>query len=46
MPFIGPIDVRYNRFARMAVGEREEDLAKRFFTLLHLFLARNWEAPS
>jgi len=48
IPFIDPIDVRYNRFARVAIprakavmfclmdvsasmGEREKDLAKRFF---------------
>ncbi len=60
IPFIDPIDVRYNRFARVAMprakavmfclmdvsasmGEREKDLAKRFFILLHLFLKRKYE---
>ena len=60
VPFIDPIDVRYNRFTPtnvprtkavmfclMAVsasmGEREKDLAKRFFILLHLFLLRKYE---
>src|SRR5271166_2374661 len=54
IPFIDPIDVRYNRFTPTIVprakavmfclmdvsasmGEREKDLAKRFFILLHLF---------
>ncbi len=60
IPFIDPIDVRYNRFARVVVprakavmfclmdvsasmGEREKDLAKRFFILLHLFLKRKYQ---
>jgi uncharacterized sporulation protein YeaH/YhbH (DUF444 family) len=60
VPFIDPIDVRYNRFTRVTVprakavmfclmdvsasmGEREKDLAKRFFILLHLFLKRKYE---
>ncbi|MDE3177900.1 MAG: YeaH/YhbH family protein [Pseudomonadota bacterium] len=60
IPFIDPIDVRYNRFTRVIVprakavmfclmdvsasmGEREKDLAKRFFILLHLFLKRKYE---
>jgi uncharacterized sporulation protein YeaH/YhbH (DUF444 family) len=60
IPFIDPIDVRYNRFTRVVVprakavmfclmdvsasmGEREKDLAKRFFILLHLFLRRKYE---
>ena len=60
IPFIDPIDVRYNRFTRVTVprakavmfclmdvsasmGEREKDLAKRFFILLHLFLRRKYE---
>ncbi len=60
VPFIDPIDVRYNRFSRVTVprakavmfclmdvsasmGEREKDLAKRFFILLHLFLKRKYE---
>lgn len=60
IPFIDPIDVRYNRFTRVTVprakavmfclmdvsasmGEREKDLAKRFFILLHLFLKRKYE---
>jgi uncharacterized sporulation protein YeaH/YhbH (DUF444 family) len=60
VPFIDPIDVRYNRFTRVNVprakavmfclmdvsasmGEREKDLAKRFFILLHLFLKRKYE---
>jgi uncharacterized protein len=59
IPFIDPIDVRYNRFTRVAVprakavmfclmdvsasmAEREKDLAKRFFILLHLFLKRKY----
>ena len=59
IPFIDPIDVRYNRFAPTIVprakavmfclmdvsasmGEREKDLAKRFFILLHLFLKRKY----
>jgi hypothetical protein len=59
IPFIDPIDVRYNRFAPTVVprakavmfclmdvsasmGEREKDLAKRFFILLHLFLKRKY----
>jgi len=60
IPFIDPIDVRYNRFTPKIVprakavmfclmdvsasmGEREKDLAKRFFILLHLFLERKYE---
>jgi uncharacterized sporulation protein YeaH/YhbH (DUF444 family) len=60
VPFIDPIDVRYNRFTPTNVprtkavmfclmdvsgsmGEREKDLAKRFFILLHLFLLRKYE---
>ena len=60
IPFIDPIDVRYNRFTPVLVprakavmfclmdvsasmGEREKDLAKRFFILLHLFLKRKYE---
>jgi uncharacterized protein len=60
IPFIDPIDVRYNRFNPVVVprakavmfclmdvsasmGEREKDLAKRFFILLHLFLKRKYE---
>ena len=60
VPFIDPIDVRYNRFTPTIVprakavmfclmdvsasmGEREKDLAKRFFILLHLFLKRKYE---
>ncbi len=60
IPFIDPIDVRYNRFTPKIVprakavmfclmdvsasmGEREKDLAKRFFILLHLFLKRKYE---
>ena len=60
IPFIDPIDVRYNRFTPRTVprakavmfclmdvsasmGEREKDLAKRFFILLHLFLKRKYE---
>ena len=60
IPFLDPIDVRYNRFTPKVVprakavmfclmdvsasmGEREKDLAKRFFILLHLFLKRKYE---
>jgi uncharacterized sporulation protein YeaH/YhbH (DUF444 family) len=60
IPFIDPIDVRYNRFTRVALprakavmfclmdvsasmAEREKDLAKRFFILLHLFLKRKYD---
>jgi uncharacterized sporulation protein YeaH/YhbH (DUF444 family) len=60
IPYIDPIDVRYNRFAPVIVprakavmfclmdvsasmGEREKDLAKRFFILLHLFLKRKYD---
>ncbi len=60
VPFIDPIDVRYNAFEQQPVpvsravmfclmdvsgsmGEREKDLAKRFFMLLHLFLKRRYE---
>jgi uncharacterized protein len=60
VPFIDPIDVRYNRFTptnvprakavmfclmdvSASMGEREKDLAKRFFILLHLFLSRKYE---
>jgi uncharacterized sporulation protein YeaH/YhbH (DUF444 family) len=59
IPFLDPIDVRYNRFTPKVVprakavmfclmdvsasmGEREKDLAKRFFILLHLFLKRKY----
>ncbi|MEQ1931583.1 MAG: YeaH/YhbH family protein, partial [Parvularculaceae bacterium] len=60
VPFIDPLDVRYNAFAPTPVettaavmfclmdvsgsmGEREKDLAKRFYMLLHLFLKRRYE---
>ena len=60
VPYIDPLDVRYNSFEAMPVataqavmfclmdvsgsmGEREKDLAKRFFLLLHLFLKRRYE---
>ncbi len=60
IPYIDPIDVRYNRFAPVttprakavmfclmdvsaSMGEREKDLAKRFFILLHLFLKRKYD---
>ncbi len=60
VPYIDPIDIRYNRFQAEPVpntkavmfclmdvsgsmGEREKDLAKRFFVLLHLFLKRRYE---
>ena len=60
VPFIDPVDVRYNRFEPQtqpntnavmfclmdvsgSMGEREKDLAKRFFVLLHLFLKRRYE---
>ncbi len=60
VPFIDPIDIRYNRFERQALpntkavmfclmdvsgsmGEREKELAKRFFILLHLFLKRRYD---
>ncbi len=60
IPFIDPIDVRYNRFepkpvprakavmfclmdVSASMGEREKDLAKRFFILLHLFLKRKYQ---
>lgn len=60
VPFIDPIDVRYNAFEPQPIssasavmfclmdvsgsmGEREKDLAKRFFLLLHLFLKRRYE---
>ncbi len=60
VPFIDPIDVRFNRFTptnvprakavmfclmdvSASMGEREKDLAKRFFILLHLFLKRKYE---
>ena len=60
IPFIDPIDIRFNRFEPQPVpnanavmfclmdvsgsmGEREKDLAKRFFVLLHLFLKRRYE---
>ena len=59
VPFIDPIDIRYNRYERTpepntnavmfclmdvsgSMGEREKDLAKRFFILLHLFLKRRY----
>ena len=60
IPYIDPIDVRYNAYAPSPVetsqavmfclmdvsgsmGEREKDLAKRFYILLHLFLRRRYE---
>jgi hypothetical protein len=60
VPFIDPLDIRFNRFDRQplpntkavmfclmdvsgSMGEREKDLAKRFFVLLHLFLKRRYE---
>ena len=60
IPFIDPIDIRYNRYEQRpqprtkavmfclmdvsgSMGEREKDLAKRFFILLHLFLERRYE---
>ena len=60
IPYIDPIDVRYNRFeprpvprtkavmfclmdVSASMGEREKDLAKRFFILLHLFLKRSYQ---
>jgi len=60
VPFIDPLDIRFNRFDRQALpntkavmfclmdvsgsmGEREKDLAKRFFILLHLFLKRRYD---
>ncbi|MDQ0468394.1 YeaH/YhbH family protein [Labrys wisconsinensis] len=60
IPYIDPIDVRYNRFeprpvprtkavmfclmdVSASMGEREKDLAKRFFILLHLFLKRRYD---
>ncbi len=60
VPFIDPIDIRFNRFERQALpntkavmfclmdvsgsmGEREKELAKRFFILLHLFLKRRYD---
>jgi hypothetical protein len=60
VPFIDPLDVRFNAFAPTPVettsavmfclmdvsgsmGEREKDLAKRFYMLLHLFLKRRYE---
>jgi len=60
VPFIDPIDVRFNAFHEKPVpvskavmfclmdvsesmGEREKDLAKRFFMLLNLFLERHYE---
>ena len=60
VPYIDPIDVRYNTFEPTPVqtsqavmfclmdvsgsmGEREKDLAKRFYILLHLFLKRRYE---
>ncbi len=60
VPFIDPMDVRYNAFEPRPVpssqavmfclmdvsgsmGEREKDLAKRFYILLHLFLKRRYE---
>ncbi len=60
VPFIDPLDIRFNRFEREALpntkavmfclmdvsgsmGEREKDLAKRFFILLHLFLKRRYD---
>lgn len=60
VPFLDPLDVRFNAFQEQPVptsravmfclmdvsgsmGEREKDLAKRFFMLLHLFLKRRYE---
>ena len=60
IPFIDPIDVRYNAFEPQPIpssqavmvclmdvsgsmGEREKDLAKRFYILLHLFLKRRYD---
>ncbi|MEM1409541.1 MAG: YeaH/YhbH family protein [Pseudomonadota bacterium] len=60
VPYIDPIDVRYNAFDPRPVptsqavmfclmdvsgsmGEREKDLAKRFYILLHLFLKRRYD---
>jgi uncharacterized sporulation protein YeaH/YhbH (DUF444 family) len=60
IPYIDPIDVRFNRFeprpvprtkavmfclmdVSASMGEREKDLAKRFFILLHLFLKRSYD---
>lgn len=60
IPFIDPMDIRYNRFEQRpepktkavmfclmdvsgSMGEREKDLAKRFFILLHLFLERRYQ---
>ena len=60
VPFIDPIDLRYNFFERVprpvtqavmfclmdvsaSMDEDMKDLAKRFFMLLHLFLARQYE---
>jgi hypothetical protein len=60
IPFIDPLDLRYNYFEPRpepntkavmfclmdvsgSMGEREKDLAKRFFMLLHLFLERRYE---
>lgn len=60
IPFIDPLDIRYNRFEQQpepnsqavmfclmdvsgSMGEREKDLAKRFFVLLHMFLERRYE---
>ena len=60
VPFLDPVDVRFNSFQRDPVptsqavmfclmdvsgsmGEREKDLAKRFFMLLHLFLKRRYD---
>ena len=60
IPYIDPIDVRFNSFEPVPVpssqavmfclmdvsgsmGEREKDLAKRFYILLHLFLKRRYE---
>ncbi len=60
VPFIDPMDVRFNRFELQpqpntkavmicmmdvsgSMGEREKELAKRFFVLLHMFLERRYE---
>ena len=60
IPYIDPLDVRYNHFEKRpepnanavmfclmdvsaSMGEREKDLAKRFFVLLHLFLNRRYK---
>src|SRR6266702_3665330 len=44
IPYIDPLDVRYNRFERVPRPNTEamKDLAKRFFMLLHVFLIRRY----